>query len=154
MAPASEDRWILGTLDFITDTVYAGATQAAMMRYPDSKAFSYIWGRPNPVLPARRPRIAVHCTDMIYTTGLYLDDLPDGDRQLSHRMVERWIQFAYGSEPWKSRHPDGYELTIPDDGTEETREYVTSQYRRVEAQEYIVRNIDVFGAMFRQFLEG
>jgi len=91
---------------------------------------------------------------MIYTTGLYLDELSDKDRQLSCRMVESWILFAHGYEPWKPRQPDGYDLTVADDGTEEARLYRASDYRRVESQEYIVKNIDKFGGIFRDFLEG
>ena len=91
---------------------------------------------------------------MIYTTGLYLDQLQDKDRQLSGAMVERWVLFAYGYRPWESRHPDGYDLTVTEDGTEEAQLYCTSKYRRVESQEYIVKDIDKFGGIFRDFLEG
>jgi hypothetical protein len=73
-APTPEDRWIriYGTLNFITDTVYAGATQAAMVRRTGSKGYSYLWGSPNPVSSPQLSGIAGHCTEMIYTTGLYL----------------------------------------------------------------------------------
>ena len=126
-----------------------------MVRRTGSKGYSYLWGRPNPVSSPQLPGIAGHCTEMIYTTGLYLDDLSDKERQLSIRMVDRWILFAYGCEPWEPRQPDGYDLTVAEDGTGETRLlYRASEYRRVEAQEYIVQNIDKFGAIFRDFLEG
>ena len=69
-------------------------------------------------------------------------------------MVERWILFAHGHEPWEPRQPDGYDLTVAEDGTGETQLYRASEYHRVEAQEYIVQNIDKFGAIFRDFLEG
>ena len=157
----SEHRWIYQTLTFITDTVYAGATQAAMMRCAGSKGYSYVWARPNPVSTLHSPTIADHCTEMIYTTGLYFEELPDEDRELSRRMVARWIQFSYGEEPWRPRHPDGHDLVVVDghdlvvvDGQAEHVEiFHTSSYRRVEAQDYIARNIDKIGEIFRDFLE-
>jgi len=149
----SEDRWIYRTLNFITDTVYAGATQAAMMRCAGSKGYSYLWRRPNPVSSSRGLRIADHCTEMIYTTGLYLDELPDGDRELGRRMVAHWIQFAYGDEPWKPRQSDGYDLVVVEHRTEHVEVFLRSNYRRVEAQEYSAGNIDKIGAIFRDFLE-
>lgn len=99
------------------------------------------------------PRIADHCTEMIYTTGLYLEELPNEDRELSRRMVARWIQFAYGEEPWRPRHPDDYDLVVVDGQAEHVEIFLTSSYRRVQAQEYIARNIDKIGEIFRDFLE-
>jgi hypothetical protein len=44
-----------------------------------------------------RDRWPLHRDDL-YTTGLYLDDLSDKERQLSVKMVDRWILFAHGYE--------------------------------------------------------
>ena len=141
-------------LNFITDTLYAGGTQAGMSKEGNIKAFSYVWARPNPVpsFASEFPGIATHCTEMIYTTGLYLDELNEEDRKLSRTMVERWILFAYGVDPWKSRQPEWYDLMATESGLEE-RLYENSEYRRVEAQDYIAENIDMYGEILREFLE-
>lgn len=141
-------------LNFITDTLYAGGTQAGMCKEGNVKAFSYVWARPNPVplFASEFPGIATHCTEMIYTTGLYLDELNEEDRRLSRTMVERWILFACGVDPWKSRQPEWHDLTATESGLEE-RFYATSEYRRVEAQDYIAQNIEMYGEILREFLE-
>ena len=141
-------------MNFITDTLYAGATQAAMRREGNIEAFSYVWARPNPVpsFASEFPGIATHCSEMIYTTGLYLDELNEEERKLSRAMVERWILFAGGIAPWKSRQHEGYDLTPAESGLEEDL-YMNSKYRRVEAQDYIAQNIDEFGDILREFLE-
>ena len=149
-----EDKWIKGVLNFITDTLYAGGTQAGMSKEGNIKAFSYVWARPNPVssFASEFPGIATHCTEMIYTTGLYLDELNEEDRKLSRAMVERWIHFACGFDPWKSRQPERYDLTAAHSGLNEGL-YEDSEYRRVEAQDYICQNIDIYGDLLREFLE-
>jgi carboxylesterase type B len=141
-------------LNFITDTLYAGGTQAIMSKEDNIKAFSYVWGRPNPVpsFASEFPGIATHCTEMIYTTGLYLDELNEEDRKLSCTMVERWILFACGFDPWKSRQPERYDLTTAESGLK-VELYENSEYRRVEAQDYISQNIDICGSLLREFLE-
>jgi hypothetical protein len=90
---------------------------------------------------------------MIYTTGLYLHELDEEDRKLSRRMVERWIKFAYGFNPWKPRLPDGYDLTVMQDGLEDVTKYPASPYRRVEAQDLIAQDVDKYGEIFREFLD-
>ena len=142
-----------GTLEFINDTLYAGAGQAAMNRWPDMKAFSYVFGCRNPVSWSQFSGLAPHCTEMIYTTGLYLAELDEEDSKLSRRMVVKWINFAHGLDPWTSRQPDGYDLTVTEDGIEKVGLYAKSDYRRVDAQDHIAQNINQFGELFRNFLE-
>jgi hypothetical protein len=96
--------------------------------------------------------MALHCTEMIYTSGLYLGDLNEEDQALSRRMVERWIDFAYGLEPWKSRIPEGFDLVVPESGAEEVVVDGSSGYRRILAEEIIARNIDRCGDIVREFL--
>jgi hypothetical protein len=141
-------------LDFITDTLYAGGTQAGMIKGGNIKAFSYVWARPNPVpsFASEFPGIATHCTEMIYTTGLYLDELNEDDQKLSRTMAERWVLFACGLDPWKSRQPERFDLTASETGLKE-RFYGNSEYRRVDAQDYIAQNIDIYGDILREFLE-
>jgi hypothetical protein len=96
--------------------------------------------------------MALHCTEMIYTTGLYLGDLNEEDQALSRRMVERWIDFAYGLAPWKSRIPEGYDLVVPESGPEEVVIDGSSPFRRVEGEKLIAANIAKYGDIVREFL--
>jgi hypothetical protein len=89
---------------------------------------------------------------MIYTTGLYLGDLNEEDQALSRRMVERWIDFAYGLAPWKSRIPEGYDLVVPESGPEEVVVDGSSGYRRFAGEHLIAANIAKYGDIVRDFL--
>src|SRR5271170_3797444 len=49
------------------------------------------------------------------------------DRKLSRKMVERWILFARGVDPWVSRQPDGYDMSVTESGLEEATLYSRSE---------------------------
>lgn len=142
------DAWFHATCKFISDTIYAGANRAALT-HCKTDAYSYVWARTNPISSTK---MALHCTEMIYTSGLYLADLNEEDQALSRRMVERWIDFAYGLAPWKSRIPEGYDLVVPESGAEEVMIDGSSQYRRIIAEKIIAANISWCGDIVREFL--
>jgi carboxylesterase type B len=150
-----DQQWTKRTLAFITDTLYASAGQAVVMRDPSVKAFSYLWAYPNHILASQSPElsgIAIHCTEMIYTSGLYLDELPKREADLSREMAKRWISFACGIDPWKPGEPMEYDFNITEHGELRVALYTDSTYRRLKAQEIIARDIDKYGALLREFL--
>ena len=124
-----------------------------MVRSPNAKAYTYLWASSNPV-SSRFPGVANHCTDMIYTSGLYHDELSEENRRLSILMMGKWLAFVNGMEPWRGRQPGGYDLTITRTSQFEHLDlYANSKYRRVEAQDCIVQDIDRYGDILRSFLE-
>jgi carboxylesterase type B len=149
-----EDQWLIGTLAFITDILYAATGQAIIMREPNAKVFSYMWAYPNHILESHFPEfsgISIHCTEMIYTTGLYLDELSPKQRELSCDMAKRWISFACGHDPWKAGKHLEYDFTVTERGEQKLVRYGDSEYRRVRAQDIIARDIDKYGSLLREF---
>jgi carboxylesterase type B len=138
-------------LDFLTDVLFAAPAKAVLDALP-GEAFTYLWARQNPISKDLFPGIATHCTDMIYSTALYMDELSEEDRELSLWMAERWIGFASGMDPWKSRQSEGYDLIITDSGAREEI-YWKSNHRRVEAENIIAKDMLKYGTLIREFVE-
>lgn len=128
-------------IEFQSDLVFRGPIQAVKGNASPESLFVYRFERENKWSSSLFYGEAHHIIDLLYLAGVplhYATEEPATDREISKKLIDAWVKFGNGGQPWPPYSQEQVELVIGRDGsftldTESKKSYNTS-FRNMERE--------------------
>lgn len=107
-------------IEFQTDSGFKGPAESVKANASPDSLFSYRLERENKWSSSPFSGEAHHTIDLLYLAGIplhYETEDPVTDKQISEKMIDAWVTFGNGGQPWSPYSNDQAELIIGRDGS-------------------------------------
>jgi len=106
-------------IEFASDLAFKGPIELVKSQVPADRLFAYRWERPNMWAAGPLSGTPHHTIDLLYLAGVPFripSVEPEIDQGIATKMINAWVAFGNGREPWPAYSENQTELLVSREG--------------------------------------